>query len=423
MKVSLVGLGKLGLPVAVCYALAGHDVVGCDVNPHVVEQVNRGVLPAGIEGVGESFDEVCRSGRLRATTDTSEAVAGTDVTVLLVPIGVVDHRPDYRHMDAAVEAVAAGLQPGHLVVFETTLAVGDTRERFAPVLAGERFAIGEDLFVAFSPERVQSHRVLHDLRSYPKLVGGLDPESTKRAVSFYEQVLDADIVALRDAETAELTKLAECVYRDVNIALANEFARFAHSSGIEIDQVIEAANSEPLSHLHDPGAGVGGHCIPVYPYFLLAGREDFPITALARRVNDSMPGWVVDRVRDRIGDLTDRRVLILGLSYRANLRETSGSVALALIAALRAAGAQALCLDPNYSDDEISEFGADALQSTDFDSVDAVILQAYHREFAEFPWDKLRPGTLVLDGRNTLDAELVEGAGLEYLGVGRRGRR
>jgi nucleotide sugar dehydrogenase len=422
VRISVVGLGKIGLPVAICYAAAGHDVVGCDVNENVVAQLDRGELPIGIEGVAEVFETVRQTGRLRATTDTAAAVADSDVTVLLVPIGLHDRAVDYRYMDAAVVEVAKGLRPGHLVIFETTLGVGDTRRRFAPVLAADRFSVGEDLFVAFSPERVQSHRVLEDLQAYPKLVGGLDPESTRRATEFYGSVLAAPVVPLPDAETAELTKIAECVYRDVNIALANELARYADGAGIEIDCVIEAANSEPLSQLHQPGAGVGGHCIPVYPYFLLAGRDDLPITALAREVNDSMPAWVVAKIGERLGGLAGRKVLVLGLSYRANVRETSGSVALALIDELRAADAQPLCLDPAYSCEEIRAEGAEPFETSDFDAVDAVILQAYHSEFRQFRWDKLRPGTLVFDGRNTLDAEVIRAAGLEYLGVGRRGR-
>jgi nucleotide sugar dehydrogenase len=420
MRIAVVGLGKIGLPVAVCYAAAGHDVIGCDIDPDVVDSVTLGRVPTGIAGIDDALPAAVRAGRLSATTDTTAAVSDSECTVLLVPIGVRDGGPDYRQMDAAVASVERGLRPGHLVVFETTLAVGDTRRRYAPVLAA-RFALGVDLFVAFSPERVQSQRVLQDLATYPKIVGGVDAASTDRAVGFYESVLSAPVVPVASAETAELTKLAECVYRDVNIALANELARFADRSGIEIDEVIRAANSEPLSNLHQPGAGVGGHCIPVYPYFLLSRDDDLPITALARAGNDSMPGWVVGRVADRLGDLTGRRVLVLGLAYRAGVRESSGSVALALFEELRARHAVPLCLDPLFTDEEIAAHGAIPATAADLPTVDAVILQAGHSGFAELDWTALPSGTLVLDGRNTLDPERIRDAGLEYLGVGRRG--
>ena len=234
-------------------------------------------------------------------------------------------------------------------------------------------------------------------------------------------MLDAPVVELPDAETAELTKIAECIYRDVNIALANELARFAHGAGIEIDRVIEAANSEPLSQLHQPGVGVGGRCIPVYPYFLLAGSRRSPDHRAGSNRERRDAGLGRERVGERLGGLAGRNVLVLGLSYRADVRETSGSVALALIAELRAAGAQPLCLDSAYGDDEIRAAGAEPFENSDFDTVDAVIL-GLHGEFRQFPWNRLRSGTLVADGRNVLDPAVIRSAGLDYLGVGRLGR-
>ncbi len=421
MKISVVGLGKIGLPVAVAYAIAGHDVIGCDIDEGVVADVNAGRVPVGIDGIDDELPTSVAAGRLRATTNTTGAVRETETTVLLVPVGVRNDHPDYRFMDAATESVEAGLTPGHLVIVETTLAVGDTRDRYAPMLS-KRLKLGREVFVAFSPERVQSHRVLADLRAYPKLVGGVDEASTTLAVAFYEAVLEAPVIRLRDAATAELTKIAECVYRDVNIALANELAMYAHRAGIEIDQVIAAANSEPLSNLHLPGAGVGGHCIPVYTRFLLANDDGLPITALARITNDSMPEWVVGQVIERLGAASDRRVLVLGLAYRAGVRESSGSVALALFDALRIAGAVPVCIDPLFDDEEIAAHGVEPGSLDALDDIDAVILQANHEQFADFPWSALQEGTLVLDGRNVIDADLIRSHGLEYLGVGRRGR-
>jgi nucleotide sugar dehydrogenase len=419
MRISVIGLGKIGLPVAIQYASKGHDVVGCDVNPSVVAAINKGTAPLGIEGVEDLLREQWTAGRLRATTDTSRAVRETDVTVLLVPVLVTNGAPDYGHMDAAVEQVSAGLTAGHLVLFETTLAVGTTRMRYLPVLARDGRRLGSDLFVAFSPERVQSHRVIEDLQKYPKVVGGVDPESTERARRFYEAVLDTPVTVVRDAETAELTKLAESVYRDVNIALANELARYASDVGVDIMEVIAAANSEPLSHLHVPGVGVGGHCIPVYPYFMLFGRPDLEMIGLARRINDEMPTWVLARVADSIGGLVGKRILVLGLAYRADVRETSHSVGLALVDGLRSAGAVAVGADTCYTAEEIAAFGVEPFVESELGTVDAVIVQALHTEFREFPWHKLRPGVLVLDGRNVLDPAVIRRTGLRYLGIGR----
>lgn len=421
MRISVVGMGKIGLPVAVQYALKGHEVIGCDISPSVVTAINEGTALVEAEPVASMVAAQGGAGTLRATTDTTAAVAETEVTVLLVPVLVSDGAPDYRHMDAAVEQVSAGLSPGHLVVLETTLAVGTTRSRYVPVLAGAGLVPGDDLFVAFSPERVQSHRVIEDLRKYPKIVGGIDPASAECARQFYEAVLDAPVFVVRDAETAEFTKLAESVYRDVNIALANELARYAHDVGVDFGDVIVAANSEPLSHLHQPGAGVGGHCIPVYPYFILAERPDMELVSMARQVNDAMPGWVLARVAEAIGGLEGKRVLVLGLSYRADVREMTHSVGLSLIDGLRVAGATPLGADAYYSEEEIRAFRAEPLEEAALGTVDAVIVQALHTAYRSFPWEKLAPGTFVLDGRNALSPGVIRSAGLKYLGVGRGG--
>jgi nucleotide sugar dehydrogenase len=267
---------------------------------------------------------------------------------------------------------------------------------------------------------VQSHRVLLDLRRYPKVVGGVEPGSTERAVEFYKSVLDAEVMRVRNSETAELTKLAECVYRDVNIALANELARYADEVSVDITEVIQAANSEPLSNVHEPGVGVGGHCIPVYPYFLLANRPNLPMTALARTINDGMPGWTVEKVGELLGSIAGKRVLLLGLSYRANLAEITGSVGLSLVNELVAAGATPVVADSFFTTEQITAIGAEPFDGRSYDTVDAVIIQAMHDEFMSFPWTKLRMGTVVFDGRNVLDAPTVQALGLTYLGVGRR---
>ena len=177
--------------------------------------------------------------------------------------------------------------PGSLVIFETTLPVGDTRGRYAPRLAeATGLTLEEDLYVAFSPERLYSGSALRNLATYPKLVGGLGDASTARAAAFYEGVLDAQVVAMSSAEAAEFAKLADTTYRDVNIALANEFSRYADRIGVDITEVVAAANSQPYSHIHQPGLGVGGHCIPVYPHFLLDRAPELELVALSRRVND-----------------------------------------------------------------------------------------------------------------------------------------
>ncbi|MEO7016741.1 MAG: nucleotide sugar dehydrogenase, partial [Leifsonia sp.] len=282
MKIAVVALGKIGLPLAVQFASKGHTVIGIDVNTAVVDLVNASTPPfPGEAGLAEGLASVVASGALRATTDYADAIPGADAVVIVVPLFVdQDARPDFTWMDAATASVGRHLTRGTLVSYETTLPVGTTRERWAPRLEQESGLIeGTDFDVVFSPERVLSGRIFADLRKYPKLIGCLSESGVGRATDFYEAVLDFDerddlsrpngVWDLGSAEAAEFAKLAETTYRDVNIGLANQFARFAERAGIDVYRVIEASNSQPYSHIHRPGIAVGGHCIPVYPRLYL----------------------------------------------------------------------------------------------------------------------------------------------------------
>ena len=246
-------------------------------------------------------------------------------------------------MDAATDAIAPGIHAGSLVIYETTLPVGDTRGRYAPRLeaaSGLRAEVdGDDGFlVAFSPERLYSGAALRNLATYPKLVGGLGPASRDRAAAFYDSVLDAEIVAMSSAEAAEFSKLADTTYRDVNIALANEFANYADRIGVDVTEVIAAANSQPYSHIHQPGIGVGGHCIPVYPHFLLDRAPELSLVARAREVNDGQVDVAIEALRSELGSLDGVGVLVLGLTYRHGVKELAYSRALPLIERLARGG-------------------------------------------------------------------------------------
>ena len=283
MKIAVIALGKIGLPLAVQFASKGHDVVGVDISQRTVDLINSGIEPfPGEAHLQEQLTVLVPAGRLRATTDYSDAVPGADAVVLVVPLFVDEAtaEPEFGWMDSATQSLGAALTPGTLVSYETTLPVGTTRTRWKPMLeAASGLTEGVDFDLVFSPERVLTGRVFADLRKYPKLVGGLTERGAARAVDFYRAVLDFDerpdlgrangVWDLGSAEAAELAKLAETTYRDVNIGLANQFARYAATAGIDVYQVIEAANSQPYSHIHQPGIAVGGHCIPVHPRLYL----------------------------------------------------------------------------------------------------------------------------------------------------------
>jgi UDP-N-acetyl-D-glucosamine dehydrogenase len=380
MRAVVVALGKIGLPLAVQIANAGNEVVGCDIDERVVELVRAGKVPFPNEpGIEEALP-------IEATTDTATAVAGADLVVLVPPLLVDDQgTPDWRAFDSAVADVADGVQAGTTVVIETTVPVGTTRNRVAP-----RMPAG--VHVAFSPERVSSGRVLRDLAVYPKLVGGLDAAGEARAVELYRQfITEAEVWPMGSAEAAELTKLAETTYRDVNIAFANELARHADDLGLNVQRIIDAANSQPYSHIHRPGVAVGGHCIPVYPRFYLSGATAARLPALAREVNEAMPQYAVELLADMLGGLDGTRVLILGVAYRGGVKETAFSGAFPLRDALLGRGAQVVAADPLYDDAELRALG---FEPWDGEPVEGVVVQADHAQYAtlEIPADGIVDG-------------------------------
>ncbi|QEC46738.1 nucleotide sugar dehydrogenase [Baekduia soli] len=420
MRAVVVALGKVGLPLAARIALAGHEVVGADVDPRVVEAVNAGRPPFPNEaGLAEALEATVGDGRLRAVADTAAAVAqGADLIVAVPPL-LVDGaaRPDWRTLDAVVQDIGRGLAAGAraiggapVVSVETTVPVGTTRGRVAPALAARSGLVGErDFHTVFSPERVFSGRAIADLDAYPKLVGGLGPEGETQGIARYAAFLDAEVRGLGSAEAAELSKLAETTYRDINIAFANELARYADRLGIDVLSVIDAANSQPYSHVHRPGIAVGGHCIPVYPRFLLAGDAGARLPLAAREINEEMPAYAAGL----LGEVTGRRVLILGVAYRGGVRETAFSGAFALRDVLADRGADVVAADPLYDDGDLTALG---FAPWDGGPVHAAVVQADHSAYAQLSAADLPGVTVVVDGRGILDAARFEGVPVRRIG-------
>lgn len=411
--------------MAAQYARRGLTVIGCDIALRVVEAVNVGQSPiSGEPGLSEAVAQGVAAGRLWATTDATHASSQSNVVVVIVPLMINENRrPDFRSIDAATAAIARGLHREHLVIYETTLPVGTTRRRFGEMLEDiSGLTPGRDFWLAFSPERVYSGRIFSDLQRYPKVVGGIDPTSTARAAEFYRLALGAEVLEVGSTEQAEFTKLVETTYRDVNIALANEFARRAAELGLDVTVSIRAANTQPFSHIHAPGVGVGGHCIPVYPYFLMDNREEgesLSLPRLARRINEEMPRYIVDLLARALHGLAGRRVLILGLAYRENVKETAFTAAKDLIAALKSRGAEVLLNDPLFSQEEIEAHDVRSVELNGSLPVDAVILQCYHDAYRKLDITQFKDCRVVFDGRNVLAREAIEAQGMQYLGVGR----
>lgn len=427
MKIAVIALGKIGLPLAVQFASKGHEVVGVDVNARTVELVNAATEPfPGEAHLQRKLSELVPAGKLRATTEYADAVPGADAIVLVVPLFVDnDAKPDFGWMDAATRSLGEHLTAGTLVSYETTLPVGTTRSRWKPMLEEvSGLTEGKDFHLVFSPERVLTGRVFEDLRKYPKLVGGLSAEGAAKAVDFYEAVLDFDertdlprangVWDLGSAEASELAKLAETTYRDVNIGLANQFARFAGDNNIDIYKVIEASNSQPYSHIHQPGIAVGGHCIPVYPRLYLWNDPAATIVRAAREANAGMPEYTIGLLEGAHGDVAGQRVAVMGAAYRGGVKETAFSGVFAAVDALTSRGATVLVHDPLYTDDELASLGFTPFHLGD--PVDAAVVQADHAEYRQLTPERLPGIRTFIDGRRVSSADQWPGVAYRVIG-------
>ena len=417
IQAAVIALGKIGLPLAVQIAAAGHTVVGADIDQRVVDLINAGKAPfPGEAGLEEAVAELVAAGRLRATTSTPEAVAQAQLVIAVPPLMVDEHAAiDWAILDTVIGDIGPALQEGTCVAIETTLPVGTTRERIAPRLEElSGLELGVEFNVAFSPERVFSGRIFQDLAAYPKLVGGVTLACERKVAEHYRSFLTADVREMGSAEAAELTKLVETTYRDVNIALANEFAIYADGAGIDLAPVIDAANSQPFSHVHRPGVAVGGHCIPVYPRFYLQGDPAAEVVAQSRRSNEKMPAHAVDLLARDL-DLAGKRVLVLGAAYRGGVRETAFSGVFPVVAELEARGAVAQVTDPLYDDAALNALG---LTPWDGAAVDGAILQADHDEYRTLRPDQVPGAQTVVDGRGSLDATNLGNAGIRVRRIG-----
>jgi UDP-N-acetyl-D-glucosamine dehydrogenase len=403
----VVGLGYVGLPLAATFAEAGVPVLGLDAVQAKVAQVNAGA--SYIEDVpSDRLEPLTRDGTLRATTSWDEMRA-VDAVLICLPTPLTEHRePDLSAVLGAAESLSQRLRPGHLVVLESTTYPGTTREELAPVLERSGLRAGRDFHLAFSPERVDPGRVDWTTATTPKVVGGLTPECTRRAMDVYGLACRT-LVPVSSPEIAELTKLLENIFRGVNIALVNELAILCDRMGIDVWDVIDAAATKPFGFMpFRPGPGLGGHCIPIDPFYLTWKAREFDMHTefieLAGKVNSQMPHFCVGKVARALNSrrraLNGSRVLVVGVAYKANVNDTRESPALKLIQLLRAEGAQV-----EYHDPFVPELAREGLVSRDLDpealaDQDVVVVVTAHDGI---DWEAVaREAPLVVDLRNVV---------------------
>ncbi len=406
-RVGIIGLGYVGLPLAVAFGKAGFSVIGVDVDADRVARLRLGESP--VEDVGsDELATLVAASRLAITTDTS-ALTAADAILICVPTPLGKSKePDISHIVAAANAVASILRPGQLVVLESTTYPGTTEEVLLPRFTARGLAAGEEFFLAFSPERIDPGNKRFDLRQIPKIVGGITPACVELTRLLYTQIIDR-VVPVSGPQTAEMVKLFENIFRSVNIALANELAIMCRRLGISVWEVIEAAATKPFGFLpFYPGPGIGGHCIPVDPYYLswkarLAGYEP-KFMAFADEINRQMPAYVVQLAADALNErgraVRGAKILALGVAYKAGVGDVRESPALEILETLLAKGARIAYVDPHVPRLTLGQHQLLAVpwQSADLASQDLVLVLTNHPEF-----DMRRVGgeaPLVVDTRN-----------------------
>ena len=389
LSVCVVGLGYIGLPTASLLGTRGARVHGVDVAPEVVATINGG----GIHIVEPDLDLLVKSavhaGRLSAASLPCEA----DVFVLAVPTPLVGREPDLSMVEAAVVSIAPFVRPDNLVILESTSPVGTTHELVAARLRQAGVPVGTGVHVAYCPERVLPGRILTELVENDRIVGGIDEAATEAAVSFYESFVRGEVLAT-DARTAEMVKLAENSFRDVNIAFANELSLLAAEARVSVWEVIRLANRHPRVQILNPGPGVGGHCISVDPWFLVAlAPERARLVRASREVNDAKPAWVVERVKSCAEGIKRPVIACLGLAFKADVDDLRESPAVEIVRALAAAAVgELLVVEPNL--ESHPEFALAGLEEA-IARANIVLVLTDHRPFKRLRRDLLQEKILI----------------------------
>ena len=408
----------MGLPLAVVFANAGYRVTGIDVDREKVTRINAGENPYPEEPCLGTMLKSALEKKFAAGTEPAEA----DIHMIIIPIMLKNGKADLSLLEDVCRKIAGTLRRGDIVVLESTAPPGTCSTVVVPLLEMTGLKVEEDFGVGHCPERTMSGTALDDItQKYPKIIGATDPQTGRILTGIYSTINSKGVILMRDTQTAEAVKVFEGIYRDVNIALANELALFCEEKGIDVTEVIKAANTQPYCHLHNPGAGVGGHCIPVYPYFVMS--EKTSLIQTARKINEMMPYHTVgllENMFEKKGiSLKGAKVLLLGISFRGGVKEERFSPFFAVRDELIKRGASVYGYDPLYTREEVENYGV--VYTPDCTGSDAVVILADHKEFTAISWEHLyKTGTrVVIDGRNILEKHEIELMGFSYAGIGR----
>jgi UDP-N-acetyl-D-mannosaminuronic acid dehydrogenase len=411
-------MGYIGFPTAALFATHGLQVCGVDIDTHIIDTFNNGSVHIHEPGLPELVRTAQATGRLQVCSQPEPA----DAFIITVPTPFyADKRADMRAVTAASEAILPHLRPGNLVMLESTSPPRTTAGLMQPILERSGLKAGADFYLAYSPERVLPGQIIKELVENARVIGGINPASAEAGGELYAAFVKGEIV-LTDATTAEMVKLMENTYRDVNIAIANEFSRLADRFGVDVWEAIRLANRHPRVRILNPGPGVGGHCISVDPWFLVESAPDLtPLVRTARQVNDAQPHFVVELVRRALGALEGRRIAALGLSYKPDVDDLRESPAIEVARLLAQAGATVTAYEPYKPSAAFDGFRSAACLEEAVGAADALVLLVGHRQFRELkPEDvtRLTAGRVLVDTINGWEAAAWQVAGFTVYRLG-----
>ncbi len=422
-RISVIGFGKIGQAVAANILQQDIYVTAIDTNPGLQKQFKDGSFYTNEPGVHDILTSAYRENKLIISDDFS-LIKGSDAVIVAIPL-LVDQ--EKKIMDApflgTMHEMASSLSSKTLIVIETSIPVGFGRNNVVPAIESRGKIHGKDFLLAHSPERIKSGTMLEQLLLIPKVIGGISEEASDKAFQIYQWFFKSSLLhRVESIEAAEMVKLAGMIYRDVNIALSNQFAQFANAAGIHFADLIPLINTDREANLLQPGIGVGGHCTPVYPYFLIENFKqaglDFTLAFQSRLINDQMADYAVSLIK---GKVRNKKALLLGLSFRPNVKEDALSTTYLLRDVLVSSGFQVLVHDVEFAEEEIKEKGFKAAADIYQGDSEVVFLVTMHKEYHQLDFKRLSEKGVkyFIDGRNNIDRNKVESAGIEYLGIGR----
>lgn len=413
-KICVIGLGYIGLPTATMFAANNKKVIGVDVQDNVVKTINKGRIHIEEPGLAEMVKIAVLEGNLRASIKPERA----DAYIIAVPTPLAENKgADLSYVEKATESILPYLDEGNLVIVESTVSPRTTEDVVVPILARSGLEVGEDLYVAHCPERVLPGKIIYELVNNNRVIGGINEKSALKARVLYSSFVKGEMY-ITDATTAEMVKLMENTFRDVNIALANELAKVAKKVKVDIWEAIELANKHPRVNLHRPGPGVGGHCIAIDPWFIVeSAPEVAELIHLSRNINDSMPEFVVDSVKQKLSKVNNPQIAIFGITYKGNVDDLRESPVLKIIELLKEEAFDVRIYDPHVNN---SDFQLKSIDEA-VKNADCIIIGTDHNEFRKINPSSvgmLMKNKILFDTKNLLDLDLWENAGFETYKLG-----